>query len=120
MSRAIEALLRPRSIAILGASADFQKLNGRTLKALIDKGYSGNIYPVNPKYREIGGLRCYSEVSELPHGIDLAVVAVPVKQVPRMLRALGQHGVAAVVFSCGFSEVGRRDPALEPTRRIAC
>ena len=77
MSRAIEALLRPRSIAILGASADFQKLNGRTLKALIDKGYSGNIYPVNPKYREIAGLRCYADVSELPAGVELAIVALP-------------------------------------------
>jgi hypothetical protein len=49
MNPAIEALLRPRSIAIPGASADFQKVNGRTLKALLDKGYAGEIYRVNPK-----------------------------------------------------------------------
>ena len=50
MNPAIKAFLQPRSIAILGASNDFQKLNGRTLKALIDKQYGGAIYPVNPKY----------------------------------------------------------------------
>jgi hypothetical protein len=53
MNPAIEALLRPKSIAILGTSADFQKLNGRTLKALLEKGYAGQIYPVNPKYGHI-------------------------------------------------------------------
>src|SRR5918992_405734 len=107
MNPAIEALLRPQSIAILGASADFQKLNGRTLKALLDKGYAGDIYPVNPKYREIAGLRCYSDVTELPDGIQLAIVAVPARQVPRTLRMLGERKIAAaVVFSSGFSEVG--------------
>lgn len=114
MNTPIEALLRPRSIAILGASADFQKLNGRTLKALIDKGYAGRIYPVNPKYPEIAGLRCYADVTELPDGIDLAIVAVPAKQVPRTLRLLGERKVAAaIVFSSGFSEVGGGGVTLE-------
>jgi acyl-CoA synthetase (NDP forming) len=114
MNAAIEALLRPRSIAILGASADFQKLNGRTLKALLDKGYTGAIYPVNPKYREIAGLKCYADVTELPSGIDLAIVAVPARHVPRTLRVLGERQVAAaVVFSSGFSEVGGNGVGLE-------
>jgi len=51
MDPAINALLSPKSIAVLGASADFQKINGRTLKALLDKGYAGKIYPVNPSTR---------------------------------------------------------------------
>jgi acyl-CoA synthetase (NDP forming) len=114
VNAAIEALLRPRSIAILGASADFQKLNGRTLKALLDKGYTGVIYPVNPKYREIAGLKCYADVTELPSGIDLAIVAVPARHVPRTLRVLGERQVAAaVVFSSGFSEVGGNGVGLE-------
>jgi hypothetical protein len=53
MNAGIEALLRPRSIAILGASADFQKLNGHTLKALLDRGYAGQICPANPKYTDV-------------------------------------------------------------------
>jgi acetyltransferase len=120
MTTAIDALLRPRSIAILGASADFQKLNGRTLKALLDKGYSGQIYPVNPKYRDIAGLKCYADVSELPQDIDLAIIAVPARHVPRTLRVLGERNVAAaVVFSSGFSEIGVTGLALEQELRSA-
>lgn len=114
MDPSISALLRPRSIAILGASADFNKLNGRTLKALLDKHYAGALYPVNPKYPEIAGLPCYPDVAAIPGAIDLAVVAVPAKHVPRTLRELGATGVAAaVVFSSGFSAVGGDGVALE-------
>src|SRR5688572_30413375 len=120
MNAAIEALLRPKAIAILGASADFQKLNGRTLKALLDKGYAGHIYPVNPKYKEIAGLRCLADASELPDGVDLAIVAVPAKHVPRTLRVLGGRRVAAaIVFSSGFSEGGGDGVELERELRAA-
>jgi acetyltransferase len=114
MKNAIHALLHPQSIAILGASADFEKLNGRTLKALIEKKYAGQIYPVNPKYTQIAELKCYSDVADLPFGIDLAIVAVPAKKVPSQLIALGKKGIkAAVVFSSGFSEVGGEGVDLE-------
>jgi acetyltransferase len=120
MNAAIEALLRPKAIAILGASADFQKLNGRTLKALLDKGYPGAIYPINPKYVEIAGLRVLADVSELPDGVDLAIVALPAKHVPRTLRLLGDRRVAAaIVFSSGFSEVGGAGVELERELRDA-
>ncbi|MGZ5144875.1 MAG: acetate--CoA ligase family protein [Burkholderiales bacterium] len=120
MNPGIEALLRPKSIAILGASADFQKLNGRTLKALLDKGYAGQIYPVNPKYGHIGDLRCYDDVADLPDGIDLAIIAVPARHVPRTLRVLGERKVsAAIVFSSGFSEVGGGGVKLEEELRAA-
>jgi len=75
MNPGFEALLRPKPIAVLGASAYFQKLNGRTLKALLDKGYAGQIYPVNPKYRHIADLHCYDDVADLPDGIDLAIAS---------------------------------------------
>lgn len=120
MDNAIDALLHPKSIAILGASADFQKLNGRTLKALLDKKYAGAIYPVNPKYSSIADLKCYADVSDLPDGIDLAIVAVPAKKVPATLRVLGTKGVrAAVVFSSGFSEIGGEGVALEQELKAA-
>ncbi|MCW5606140.1 MAG: CoA-binding protein, partial [Burkholderiales bacterium] len=120
MDHAINALLRPRSIAILGASADFQKLNGRTLKALLDKRYAGKIFPVNPKYRIIADLPCHADVKGLPDGVDLAVVAVPAKHVPRTIRELGEKKVsAAVVFSSGFSEVGGAGVELERELRAA-
>jgi acyl-CoA synthetase (NDP forming) len=120
MDNAINALLHPASIAILGASADFQKLNGRTLKALLDKKYAGAIYPVNPKYPFIADLKCYADVCDLPDGIDLAIVAVPAKKVPATLSVLGNKGVrAAVVFSSGFSEIGGDGVALEQELKAA-
>ena len=110
----LEPLLNPRSIAILGASADFSKLNGRTLKYLLAKGYRGKIYPVNPKYGRIGELACYPDVASLPEAPDLAVVAVPARAVAASLRALGSRGAkAAIVFSSGFAEMGEAGRALE-------
>jgi len=120
MDPAINALLSPKSIAVLGASADFQKINGRTLKALLDKGYAGKIYPVNPKYQAIAGLTCYPDVASMPDAVDLAVVAVPARHVPATLRELGRKKVAAaVVFSSGFSEVGGDGARLEQELKAA-
>ncbi len=90
MNDAVQALLHPRSIAVIGASADFNKINGRTLKALVDKGYAGRIFPVNPKYQTLLDLPCYPDVASIPGAVDLAVVAVPAKQVPDTLRELGR------------------------------
>ena len=120
MKRGIDALLQPESIAILGASADFEKLNGRTLKALIDKGYEGQILPVNPKYASIADLKCYPDVDSLPDGVDLAVVAVAARNVPGTIRELGRKKIgAAVVFSSGFSEIGGEGIELERDLKLA-
>ncbi len=110
----LQPLLSPQSIAILGASSDFSKINGRPLKHLLDKGYAGRIYPVNPKYAKIGALVCYPNVAALPEPVDLAIVAVPARFVADALRELGQHGVkSAIVFSSGFAETGAPGRALE-------
>ena len=74
-ARIIHALVHPKSIALVGASDNFAKLNGRPLKHLIEKGYAGRILPVNPKYKEIGGHACYPDIASLPEAADLAVVA---------------------------------------------
>jgi acyl-CoA synthetase (NDP forming) len=112
----IGRLLRPRSIAVIGASADFAKINGRPLKHLIEKGYAGSILPVNPKYAEIGGRACYPSIAALPEAADLAVVAVPAQEVTASIAALGQRGIkAAVIFSSGFGEVGADGKAMEAT-----
>lgn len=110
----LQPLLNPRSIAILGASSDFGKVNGRTLKYLLEKGYAGRIFPVNPKYQEIGGVRCYPDVAAIREPVDLAVVALPARLVSASVRELGKHGVGcAVVFSSGFAETGEAGRALE-------
>ncbi|MGK7653860.1 acetate--CoA ligase family protein [Roseovarius sp. B08] len=104
---ALDCLLSPQSIAIIGVSNDFNKLNGRVMKFLLDKGYTGQIFPVNPKYDEVGGHRCYSGIGEIAETPDLAVISVPAKLVPEQLAAAGEAGVrAAIVFSSGFGEMG--------------
>lgn len=120
MNDALRALLHPQSIAVIGASTDFNKINGRTFKALVDKGYAGRILPVNPKYQTLLDRPCYPDVASIPGTVDLAVVAVPARHVPETLRELGRKGVkVAVVFSSGFSEVGGDGVRLEAELRQA-
>ena len=110
----LQALLSPRTIAILGASADLNKVNGRTLRFLQEKGYAGRIYPVNPKYESIAGLRCYPDLAALPEAPDLAVIAVPAAQVLDSVRELVRRGGrTAVIFSSGFAEMGEAGRKLE-------
>jgi len=110
----LQPLLSPRSIAILGASTDFGKVNGRSLRYLLEKNYAGRIYPVNPKYEHIGDLVCYPDIAALPEAPDLAIVAVPARVVASSLRELGRRGTrSAIVFSSGFAEMGDEGRALE-------
>jgi acyl-CoA synthetase (NDP forming) len=110
----IQKLIQPRSIAVIGASADFHKLNGRVMKFLIDHGYDGAVYPVNPKYDRIGDYTCYAAVDDLPEAADLAVITVPAALVNDAVAACGRKGIeAAVLFSSGFKEVGGEGVALE-------
>lgn len=102
-----KALLQPNSVAILGCSSDFRRINGRPLKYFLQKGYGGRLYPINPKHTEIAGLRCYPDVASVPGTIDLAVVALPASLVLDGVRQLICKGVpAAVIFSSGFAESG--------------
>jgi len=113
-AESVARLVSPRSITIVGGSADFNKLNGRPLKHLIEKGYKGRILPVNPKYKDIAGLACYPDIASLPEPADLAIVAVPAIDVIPAVEALGRRGVrSAVVFSSGFGETGTEGRALE-------
>lgn len=110
----LQPLLSPGSIAILGASSDFTKVNGRPLKHLLDKGYAGRLYPVNPKYASLGGIPCYAAIADIPGPVDLAIVAVPARFVSSVMRDLGRHAVKSVViFSSGFAELGTAGRALE-------
>ncbi|KAB2912628.1 MAG: acetate--CoA ligase family protein [Hyphomicrobiaceae bacterium] len=113
-ARIVARLISPRSVAMIGASADFNKLNGRPLKHLIEKGYAGRVFPVNPKYKDIAGLACYPTIESLPEAADVAIVAVPAAEVIAAIEALGRRGVsAAVVYSSGFGETGAEGKALE-------
>jgi len=114
----IEFFYDPRSIAIIGASGNARKPGGRPLAALAKRGYAGRVFPVNPRYDEIAGFRCYPSILDVPHDVDMAIVSVPASSVPDVLRQCGEKGVKAVViFSGGFAEVGARGEALQ--REIA-
>ncbi len=111
---ALSALLSPRAIAIVGASNDFRKINGRPLRFLLEAGYAGALYPVNPKYAAIGDLRCYPSVAAIGKPVDLAIVAVPAAQVLATIADLCRARTpAAVVFSSGFGEGGEAGQQLE-------
>ncbi|GAC1541853.1 MAG: acetate--CoA ligase family protein [Vulcanimicrobiaceae bacterium] len=109
MSSKLERFFRPHGIAIFGASEDFGKINGRPLKYLLDRGYEGRIYPINPKYQTLAGLPCYADVRAIPGVVDLAIVAVPAEAVFGAVEACIEKGVGgAVIFSSGFGEMDDR------------
>lgn len=103
----LDGLVRPRSIAVVGASADPQKLNGRIVRFLREKGYPGAVYPVNPKAGDIQGYRCYPTLADLPDAPDLVVIALAAAQAGDAIREAGSRGArAALVFASGFAETG--------------
>lgn len=103
----IDRLLRPKSVAVVGASDRPGALGATLLNNLVQYEFSGDIYPVNPKRDEIQGLKVYKGVGELPEGVDCAVIAIPRPFVLDTVRQLGERGCGAVViYSAGFSEAG--------------
>src|SRR5574341_1645593 len=117
----LNGLFHPRSVALIGASTEQNKLSGRPLRFFREYGYAGGIYPVNPKYLEIDGLPCFAKLSEIPGEVDLAVITLPASAVPGALAACGAKGIkAAAIISSGFAEVGGEGARLqEELARIA-
>lgn len=104
---------KPRSVAVLGASV-VEGTVGKAIMVNVVREFKGLIYPVNPKYDEVLGLRAYKSCRDLPEAPDLIVVAVPAKIVPQVLDECGGRGTkAAVVISAGFKEVGEEGEKLE-------
>jgi acetate---CoA ligase (ADP-forming) len=110
----LDTFFNPRSIAMIGASENPGTIAGRPVRILQQHGFGGKIYPVNPRYRELRGLPCYSSIAEVPTPVDLAMVAVPARLVPDILEQCAAAGVRnAMVFSSGFGEVGADGRELE-------
>ena len=104
----------PRSIAIIGASQDLVSISGQPLKHLVAHQYAGKLFPVNPKYQEVLGVKCYPSLAALPETPELALVVVNASRVADTLRACGKLGVPyAIVFSSGFSETGGKGVAMQ-------
>ncbi|MEM1561745.1 MAG: acetate--CoA ligase family protein [Candidatus Bathyarchaeia archaeon] len=110
----LDAFFNPRAIAVVGASRDPSKIGHKIVKNIIEGGFSGAIYPVNPNADEILGLKCYKSVVDIPGEIDLAIIIVPARIVPSVLEDCGVRGVKGViVISAGFGETGREGAQLE-------
>ncbi len=106
----LDGLFRPRSIAVIGASATPGKLGYTVLKNILADGYRGSVYPVNPNDPEILGLKAYRSVLDIPAEVDAAVIVVPAKLCAQVAEECGRKLVKGlIVITAGFSEVGRRD-----------
>ncbi|MHC2719266.1 acetate--CoA ligase family protein [Bradyrhizobium diazoefficiens] len=120
----LDALFAPRSVAIIGASNDSNRIGGRPLRYLREAGFAGAVYPVNPRRNEVQGLRAYADVRDIPGPVDLAIVIVSADLVVETIEACAEKGIGcAIIFSSGFAEVGpegaRRQQRIEEIARAA-
>jgi acetyltransferase len=107
VSRNLELLFKPRSVAVIGASRDPNKVGHAILKNIIESGYKGRVYPVNPKADSVLGLTAYKSVLDIPDEVDLAVIVIPAQNVLDVMEECGRKGVKfAIVISAGFKEIG--------------
>ncbi len=107
MSNAIQKLMEPRSIAIIGASTDPKKTAGRPIAYLQKHHFKGKIYPVNPRVEEISGLKCYPDIGSLPETPDVAIIMVGTDKALSAVKELAALGTpAAIVLTSGFAEHG--------------
>jgi len=110
----LEMFFAPRSVAVIGAGREPGKLGHDVLNNLLQYGYKGQVYPVNPKADEILGLKSYPTVLDVPGPVDLAVIVVPARFVPDVMQQCGEKGVkGAVIISAGFKESGLEGVKLE-------
>ncbi|MDF1540972.1 MAG: acetate--CoA ligase family protein, partial [Candidatus Thorarchaeota archaeon] len=105
--KGIDTLFNPRSIAVVGASATKGKLGNDVMRNLIDSGFQGRIYPINPKGGDIMGKQAYRSVKDIYNDVDVVVIVIPAKHVLPIVQECGEKGVKAlVIITAGFKEVG--------------
>jgi acyl-CoA synthetase (NDP forming) len=103
----LECLFNPASIAFVGAAHTETKLGGVLLRNLLS--FDGKVFPINPKYAELMGLKAYPSVAELPEPVDLTLIMRPAPEAPQILNELRDRTKCAVIISSGFAEVGESD-----------
>ena len=98
----LDALVRPRSVAVIGASDEPARIGGRPIAYMKERGFEGALWPVNPRRERVQGLPAFASVEALPAAPDVAIIAVPAENAIATLDSLGQKGCRAViVFSAG-------------------
>lgn len=106
---AMRRIMHPRSIAVIGASNEEGKIGYSVVRNILDGGYQGTVYPINPKAQEIQGLKAYPTIADVPGEVDVAVFTIPARLVAAAMEQVGQKGVAgAVLIPSGFAETGEK------------
>jgi acyl-CoA synthetase (NDP forming) len=114
MPHPLDSFFAPDSIALIGASRDNEKIPGRLLSMLRKNEYPGKIYPINPNYPDIDGLKCYTSIGEVGVSVDLAVIIIPARAVIGALEECAAVGVKnCVIISSGFAEEGGDSAAMQ-------
>jgi acetyltransferase len=114
MSRNIDPLINPKSIAVVGASSRPGTVGNSVFLNLLQGRYQGPVYPVNPKATHINSVRTYTSLSDIPHDVDLAILVIPPPRIPEVIEEAGRKKVKGLlVISAGFKEIGPEGAALE-------
>jgi len=110
----LERILDAESVAVVGASNNETKRGYQAIRTLLDEGFEGKIYPVNPREDRILGFKCYRKVADIEDPVDVALITTPAKTIPGVLEDCGRKGVpGAVIIAGGFGELGREGRSLE-------
>jgi acetyltransferase len=110
----LSMLFSPKSVAVIGASDRADAVGGIVFRNMLEGGYKGALYAINPAHKEVQGQRAYASIEEIGRPVELAVICTRAESVPDIIEACGKHGVrAAVVLSAGFSETGNHGAAIE-------
>lgn len=110
----LETIFNPVSVAVIGASDRTGSVGAKVLSNLLQGGYAGTIYPVNPKHKDVQGLKCFPSVQAIGSSIDLAVIATPPQTVNEIMRQCGEQKIrAALILSAGFGELGSEGMLVE-------
>jgi acetate---CoA ligase (ADP-forming) len=110
----LDSLFRPRSVAVIGASTKELSIGNRVIKNLIDFGFTGAVYPVNPGADEVRGIKAFKSILDCPENIDVVHMVIPAKFVPQAVEDCGKKGVKHIIInSGGFAETGPAGAAIE-------
>ncbi len=109
----MDFFFNPKGIALLGATAD-QKKGGFSILNNLMAGFTGNIYPVNPRYSAINAIPCFASIADVPDPVDMAIIFVPAPVAPTVVQACADRGIPGVIVQCaGFAEVGAKGKRLQ-------
>jgi len=110
----LKPLFAPQSVAIFGASDRTDAIGNIVFQNMLQSGFQGALYPINPKHKKIQGRKAYASIQQIQQEVDLAIIATPAATVPDIIEQCGKHGVkAAVIISAGFGEAGAAGVTLE-------